>query len=261
MRESSAPKRPVLDLPSESVAEEEPFELNEGLSADPEPQPTPAPEPAAQPAPAAAQADALDLTDEADGEEAARPLGLSPASSGSDSGEGDEGYDDVDDIVDPLAGLRNEHTERFDAQDDDGVPPPAEDREFGGSAPTEGGWSEDRPPLDLSGGMREDSAAPQDEFELGDEHLANDSPLATKPGRKQPVLPGEGGSDGNAPGGGQGGGSGSLPGNTLFERMANLSRGASPSESERDEDDGDDEGESSSGGLNIPRFLGRQNNQ
>lgn len=39
-------------------------------------------------------------------------------------------------------------------------------------------------------------------------------------------------------------------GSTLFERMANLSRG------NRDEDDGDD-----GSALNIPRFLGRQNNQ
>ncbi|MBB3861346.1 cell division protein FtsZ [Novosphingobium hassiacum] len=40
-------------------------------------------------------------------------------------------------------------------------------------------------------------------------------------------------------------------GSTLFERMANLSRG-----SREDEDDGDD-----GSALNIPRFLGRQNNQ
>ncbi|ABD25584.1 cell division protein FtsZ [Novosphingobium aromaticivorans DSM 12444] len=41
-------------------------------------------------------------------------------------------------------------------------------------------------------------------------------------------------------------------GSTLFERMANLSRGSRASE----EDDGDE-----GGALNIPRFLGRQNNQ
>lgn len=40
-------------------------------------------------------------------------------------------------------------------------------------------------------------------------------------------------------------------GSTLFERMANLSRGNRP------EDEDSDEG----GSLNIPRFLGRQNNQ
>jgi len=62
----------------------------------------------------------------------------------------------------------------------------------------------------------------------------------------------------SAPASGAGAGSGSLPGNTLFERMANLSRGASTSE-EEDEDDEADGG--NGGGLNIPRFLGRQNNQ
>ena len=41
MCESSAPRIPVLDLPSDNVAEEEPFELNEGLSADPEPEQPP----------------------------------------------------------------------------------------------------------------------------------------------------------------------------------------------------------------------------
>jgi len=44
-------------------------------------------------------------------------------------------------------------------------------------------------------------------------------------------------------------------GSTLFERMANLSRGSSSSDDEDEE-----EGESSSA-LRIPRFLGRQNNQ
>ena len=43
-------------------------------------------------------------------------------------------------------------------------------------------------------------------------------------------------------------------GSTLFERMANLSRGASRAAGE---DEDGDEGSS----LSIPRFLGRQNNQ
>ena len=42
-------------------------------------------------------------------------------------------------------------------------------------------------------------------------------------------------------------------GSTLFERMANLSRGSSSD----DDSDGDDDG----GAMRIPRFLGRQNNQ
>jgi cell division protein FtsZ len=46
-----------------------------------------------------------------------------------------------------------------------------------------------------------------------------------------------------------------LAGNTLFERMANLSRG---SRSAPEEDDEESDGTAS---LSIPRFLGRQNNQ
>lgn len=69
------------------------------------------------------------------------------------------------------------------------------------------------------------------------------SPLVT---RKRPLVSGE------SIGGGGGGGT---PGNTLFERMANLSRGRTvPAE---DEDEGDSDG----GSISIPRFLGRQNNQ
>jgi cell division protein FtsZ len=42
-------------------------------------------------------------------------------------------------------------------------------------------------------------------------------------------------------------------GSTLFERMASLSRGSRPA----DEEPADEDGKA----LNIPRFLGRQNNQ
>ena len=53
------------------------------------------------------------------------------------------------------------------------------------------------------------------------------------------------------------GGSDAGAGSTLFERMANLSRGANKPDDEDDDEDDDGEG----GSLNIPRFLGRQNNQ
>ncbi len=43
-------------------------------------------------------------------------------------------------------------------------------------------------------------------------------------------------------------------GSTLFERMANLSRGVKPAQEEDDEDD-------DNSSISIPRFLGRQNNQ
>ncbi len=45
-------------------------------------------------------------------------------------------------------------------------------------------------------------------------------------------------------------------GSTLFERMANLSRGAA-----QQDDEDEDEEEASGPSLSIPRFLGRQNNQ
>ena len=271
MRESTAPKRPILDLPNDIAADEEPFELNEGLAAEPEPEPDyaaqPAPAASYRPEPAAGDEEAFDLTDEAEDDQPARPFGLSPAHSASSEDEDEEDYDDVDGIVDPLAGLRNEQTERFDADDDEGVPAPAEDNEFGGAG-SENGWAEDRPTLDLSGDMAERSGRGQDEFALGGSQGASDSPLATKPGRKRPLTPGEGADgdgsgegSGHGGGGGQGGtgGSASLPGNTLFERMANLSRGSQPTDADEDDEDDDDGG--SGGGLNIPRFLGRQNNQ
>lgn len=46
-------------------------------------------------------------------------------------------------------------------------------------------------------------------------------------------------------------------GSTLFERMANLSRGGRTTDDEDEDGDGDDDG----GSISIPRFLGRQNNQ
>jgi cell division protein FtsZ len=86
----------------------------------------------------------------------------------------------------------------------------------------------------------------QDELLLDADRLAEqDSPLQSKAGRRRGLVSGGGG------------GGGSTAGSTLFERMANLSRGASPS---TDEDEEDDDGEGSAS-LSIPRFLGRQNNQ
>jgi cell division protein FtsZ len=84
-------------------------------------------------------------------------------------------------------------------------------------------------------------AAEPGELELG---LGDAEPIPPRFGRAQPGP----GSDpsGDAPR--------SPPGSTLFERMANLSRGGGRVGDE------DAEGEDSSA-LNIPRFLGRQNNQ
>jgi cell division protein FtsZ len=91
-------------------------------------------------------------------------------------------------------------------------------------------------------------------LELGDEQApsaaAADDELSLDPAQQAPVPPRFGKAvpgDRPTPKVSTGGGS------TLFERMANLSRGTGRGE----DDDGDDEG----GALNIPRFLGRQNNQ
>jgi len=54
---------------------------------------------------------------------------------------------------------------------------------------------------------------------------------------------------------GTGGGGGAAPGATLFERMANLSRGGKTAQVDEPDDEDD------SAALSIPRFLGRQNNQ
>ncbi|HOB14550.1 MAG TPA: cell division protein FtsZ [Novosphingobium sp.] len=110
--------------------------------------------------------------------------------------------------------------------------------------------------------------------------VEEDAPVAggsAMPGRRrglvsgsdETVEPGSGGAVGGL--GGGSGGEGAAPagatdpapraprvgggGATLFERMANLSRGGSRSSD--DDEDEDDDGPS----ISIPRFLGRQNNQ
>ena len=75
----------------------------------------------------------------------------------------------------------------------------------------------------------------------------NDAPVTGGifPGRRRSLVPNE--SEGGKPA--------ASPGSTLFERMANLSRGVKPG---ADEDEDDEAGGSA---ISIPRFLGRQNNQ
>ncbi|HQS96623.1 MAG: cell division protein FtsZ [Novosphingobium sp. 17-62-19] len=87
--------------------------------------------------------------------------------------------------------------------------------------------------LDLTSSQEEPVAPPSDELLLGDPQAA-----------PEPAMPRLSRTEESAPAKAAGG-------STLFERMANLSRGNRP------EDDDGDEG----GSLNIPRFLGRQNNQ
>ncbi|MFC0588392.1 cell division protein FtsZ [Novosphingobium aquiterrae] len=95
--------------------------------------------------------------------------------------------------------------------------------------------------------------------------IASDSDEGVEPGAvsaadaAEPApaaAPASGGGDiGGARGGGRGG-----AGATLFERMANLSRGGRTASEDEDED-GDDGNDGGGASLSIPRFLGRQNNQ
>ena len=269
MSESRAPKRPALDLPRQREEDEEPFELSEGLSAEAEsdamsggfataPAPSPAvPSPA--PTPSSAQADdaPMELTS-ANYADDGRAGSRGTAATYSDFDE-DEG-EDVDDIVDPLAGLRNEHTERFDRSESASLASPTDSRSLETDMEDEG-WGRDsgrRPTLDLSEGTESGRKGAQDELQLGNDQMAADSrsPLQSKPARGsgESTADGDKGKGAARPAGGSGG-SGS--GSTLFERMANLSRGSAP----RPADDRDDDDDDTGGALNIPRFLGRQNNQ
>jgi cell division protein FtsZ len=230
---SRAPKRPVLELPEEDEVEEEAFTLSA---------PDPLPEPEGEPLSLAGFDQAEDEYDE---------------------------DDDVDGIVDPLAGLRNAQEEELEGEADGTMVDPADDSAYaagdGGygsfAQESEDDWGDrdddDQPrrkqPIDLSNlsplpeagadaDDQPDPRGPQDELLLDADRLAEqDQPVAT--GRRRGLVSGEGG--------------GSSAGSTLFERMANLSRGSNTSADEDDEDDDGDGGSS----LNIPRFLGRQNNQ
>ncbi|MGI8943504.1 MAG: cell division protein FtsZ [Qipengyuania sp.] len=309
--DAKPPKRPALDLPRESELDDEPFELSEGLSAGPEAEEYQADvEPAAEersepetlPLPETfGEDEPLELTnsqpeerevEEPVAEDRAQPaFGADTSDYDYDLGEDEDDVEDVDGIVDPLGGLREQHTERFDGDPHSDIAPPADDSAHGiaGEGPgfaDDDGWSSENEggagdPLELSEPLAGDdddepyggrAAASQDEFQLGSEHVADDSsPLASKPQRRRPLVSGgddQGGQSGSgefAGSGGSpsarpspgGGGGGSAQGSTLFERMAKLSRGSVSAESEGE--DGDDEDGGSS--LNIPRFLGRQNNQ
>ncbi|MDN3646012.1 cell division protein FtsZ [Pontixanthobacter aestiaquae] len=232
---SRAPKRPVLELPEDEEIEGE--------------------KPATQPAAFAG----LDLSDEVH-----------------EDVEEDDG--DVDGIVDPLAGLRQdipepyepEETQIADPADDSAHANPADGGGFASDPESEGqqeepDWGDDPEvaaddePLDLNAEAGGDAdAAPaeaaegssaQDELLLNADKLAEeDEPVQSPTGKRRGLVSG---------GDGTGGGAGA--GSTLFERMANLSRGSHSSDEDGDEDE--DEDDKDGGALNIPRFLGRQNNQ
>ena len=213
---SRAPKRPVLELPAE---DEE----------------VPAEEPA--------------IYSDAEG---SAYYGSGQPQGNDDDEDYGEDEDDVDDIVDPLAGLRN----ASDDEDDGRLANPADSSGVGvvGSA---GGSRDDDEPLDLTadeeaeGDDQADARRSQNDLLRNADRLAEeDRPIeARNQGRRRGLVSSDGDEQpAKAPRAGAGGGS------TLFERMANLSRG---SDASRDDDDDDDDASS----LSIPRFLGRQNNQ
>ena len=236
----------------------------------------------ASPEPRPARRPVLDFADRNDtGERGAEPQGNGPdvpqpfgESSSSDArGDADarmssdysedydeDGVDDVDGVVDPLAGLRNEDDEDAPAaapEPSANAPfarPSGERKPFDGNPADEwGSASDDDDTLDL--GEAQEAPPPSsdgsDELVLGEDagEEAPEPEPAPSRGRRRGLVSGEGDAQRKpAPPLPQGGGGG-----TLFERMAKLSRGGAPEE----DDDEDDDGSS----LNIPRFLGRQNNQ
>jgi cell division protein FtsZ len=225
---SRAPKRPVLELPAEDE-----FELPAEAEMEDEPQ-------GAGGFGSAPQGDALEL---------------GSGGGGFAEDEAEEEYDDdVDGIVDPLAGLRNDDADSdptepqgYGADEDDA----ANDAEL---------WSSTPPSSDEPLELESPASGSQDELLLDADRLAaQDEPV--KPmlgGRRRGLVTGsESGGAGSGGGGGGGGGSSSA-GSTLFERMANLSRGGTRPAEEEEETEEDDSGSAS---LSIPRFLGRQNNQ
>ena len=129
------------------------------------------------------------------------------------------------------------------------------DEEDGGAAGGE--------PLDLGGAEAESEAPAAPGGKAGgDELLLDASRLAEEDGEVAPAMPGRrrgllagGGGEAGGAGGGGGATGGGITGGTLFERMANLSRGG------RQADDDEDEDDDGGSAISIPRFLGRQNNQ
>ncbi|WP_394730959.1 cell division protein FtsZ [Altererythrobacter sp. GH1-8] len=232
------PKRPVIAFPAEeaeaeeadSPVDDEPLELVTGAAS------------------GGSGADAGDEGDDGEGE----PFDLTGMQAGlDDEDDEEEDLDDVDGIVDPLAGLRNEENDPY-ADRSGELAEPADDSAFHASG---AGASEGT--LDLTA-EAEDGG--DDLLAEADRLSEDDKPV--EGGRRRGILGGGGSGSGE---GGSGAaeaakGAASGGGSTLFERMANLSRGAEPSRDDDDEDDDeDDEGGSSS--ISIPRFLGRQNNQ
>ncbi|MEZ5734794.1 MAG: cell division protein FtsZ [Novosphingobium sp.] len=113
-------------------------------------------------------------------------------------------------------------------------------------------------PLDLGFDQIQEEAEDDEAGKGGDDNLLRDAtrlaeedaPVSPIGGRRRKLVTDDyGQGSAEAP-------QASAPGSTLFERMANLSRGGKPTMAEEDDDDGED-----GSSISIPRFLGRQNNQ
>ncbi|HEX7711908.1 MAG TPA: cell division protein FtsZ [Sphingomonadaceae bacterium] len=237
-----APKRPVLPLPTQD-------ELAEETSA------AEMPEAFAEPAEPVFAEPAARVP------ESYEPEPMAFAAPDGQYADEDEEYDETGDAS--YASLTGDAIQ-LGAEDDDG------------GAPLELTLEEEAPQAEAAPGYGANAGggAGSDELLLDASRLAEqDAPLEMPMGRRRGLVSsGETGSfgggagaagggagaagAGGASGGGGGGGGSPGTGSTLFERMANLSRGAGKDED--DEDDDDDDGGPS---LSIPRFLGRQNNQ
>ena len=327
LSDSKPPKRPALELPRESETEEEPFELSEGMSADADDSRVNSSLASRDPFEDEGNDDSFGSDEEVEendnmapdlslaaltagaggvaaasaaGAEAADEEASSDAEIGAEA-EADADGEDVDGIVDPLEGLRNEHTERFDREEE--VAETADEPSgvsFSGDdfSDSEGenaaGWSSnDAPgdaspePLDLSDVAPEEAPeGAQDQLELGEaEQLGDDTNVAPFAGGRRRSLVAESGEEsvssseaapsaaaaapaGEVPAADPGpapapaaAAAGGVQGSTLFERMARLSRGNEEETKKGSDADDDDNDGESGGGLSIPRFLGRQSNQ
>ncbi len=270
---SRAPKRPVLELPDEDT--------DEGMDQD------------------AGVTDTA-MEDAAPSDSAPLSLGGFQLDGDDDFDEGEEDDGDVDGIVDPLAGMRRELPEAYEpepkkpaAETGAKLPDPASDAGHASGADSNGFGSSDKTvdsdgaddewddtprdgdnaPLDL-GAMLE--AAPQkaagdggdDLLSSADKLADDDQPLQVRTGggRRRGLIPGGGESEAAAKTADEPPAKSS--GSTLFERMANLSRGSAQDSGKADDRQGDkgsakkdDDKGDGDGAVNIPRFLGRQNNQ
>ena len=148
--------------------------------------------------------------------------------------------------------------ETGDDEDDEGAVDEARYASLSGVRPA------DREPLDLeidqvAGDASEstNSGPKQDELLLDASRLADEDAQLSPglAGRRRPLVADTPEQAPLAARRAPGGGGVSGGGATLFERMANLSRGSKPPT--EDEDEPEDDGPS----ISIPRFLGRQNNQ